>query len=108
MRIKKNFIHQNEGFVCEHCSFENPAHPNSCRNHCRQCLYSKHVDQDVPGDRLSPCAGLMKPIGIDYSGKKGQLILHQCCRCKKRMKNKIAEDDDQGELIKLGLEMLKK
>lgn len=57
------FIMRNESFICEHCGFEVSPHPSgSARNHCPKCLYSKHVDEDSPGDRLATCYGLMEPI----------------------------------------------
>jgi hypothetical protein len=59
------------------------------------------VDQDVPGDRKSSCQGLMKPISLEYSGSKGYIILHECLKCKKRMKNKAAPDDNFQALIEL-------
>lgn len=88
----------NEGFICEKCKKENPKATKSCRNHCIFCLYSKHVDDLVPGDRASTCLGLMEPLGIDYNSKKGYQIIYLCKKCKKKAKN-IAADDDDMELI---------
>ena len=42
----------------------------SCRNHCPNCLYSKHVDKN-PGDRQEDCHGMLEPIGIEIDSKKG-------------------------------------
>lgn len=53
-----------------------------------------HVDLETPGDRKSDCCGLMEPIGLDYKGKKGFIIVHRCVGCGKEMKNKAAEDDE--------------
>jgi DNA-directed RNA polymerase subunit RPC12/RpoP len=92
---------RNEGFTCENCGYKNSAHPSSERNHCTECLFSKHVDLNLPGDRESCCMQLMKPVSIDYSGKKGYLILHECLKCKKRILNKTAEDDNWDLIIKL-------
>ncbi|MGE3278224.1 MAG: RNHCP domain-containing protein [Candidatus Altimarinota bacterium] len=104
---RKNFFHRNEGFVCLHCGAENPPQDGSCRNHCTRCLYSRHVDDEVPGDRASTCKALMSPAELDSNGKKGLMIVHQCVRCRKRMKNKVAEDDDRDAVIGLGLSALK-
>lgn len=103
---RKNFIDHNEGFKCLHCGFENGPSDKSCRNHCRSCLYSQHVDQEVPGDRASACFGLMKPIEIDEDKKKGKMLLHECMKCHKQMRNKLADDDDLDAIIELGLKPL--
>lgn len=89
------FIMRNEDFVCEHCGRNVPKHPEgSARNHCPFCLYSLHLDADSPGDRLSECHGLMKPVGIEYRKNKGDMIVHQCEKCGKKIPNKVAPDDD--------------
>ena len=36
----------------------------------------------------------MKPTWIDYNAKKGNMIVHECEKCEKKMKNKVLEDDD--------------
>ena len=89
------FIMRNETFTCEKCSTSVPMHPTgSARNHCPHCLYSKHVDDTKPGDRLASCHSLMKPIGMDYRKRKGDMIIHECEKCKKRMLNQVAPDDE--------------
>ena len=57
----------------------------SYRNHCPFCLYSKHLD-NTPGDSNSLCKGLMKPLDLEYSNKKGYQIIHQCLQCNKIQK----------------------
>ena len=95
------FIPREEAFICEYCQHSvEPLLKGSYRNHCPKCLYSKHVDLDGPGDRLSPCQGLLEPTGIDQDSKKGFLILHQCQMCRKKSKNKAAPDDDLLTFIK--------
>jgi len=85
----------NESFVCDNCSKEIKKHPEwSARNHCPFCLYSKHLDKDFPGDRLSECKWKMKPIWIDYKKNKGDMIKHKCLKCWKEILNKVAPDDD--------------
>lgn len=89
------FIARQEPFTCEHCGVDvQPLEKGSYRNHCPNCLHSKHVDKDGPGDRLSDCGGLMKPIAIDSNAKKGFLIIHRCESCGKELPNKAAPDDD--------------
>ncbi|NRH20926.1 RNHCP domain-containing protein [Candidatus Gracilibacteria bacterium] len=90
-----SFIMRNETFTCEHCGAGVTLHPTgSARNHCPACLYSKHVDDTSPGDRLATCHGLMAPIGIDYKKNKGDMIRHKCTKCQKEMLNIVAPDDN--------------
>ncbi len=89
------FIAREEPFICEHCGVSvSPIEHGSYRNHCPRCLYSKHVDDQGPGDRASDCGGLMRPTGLDHDGKKGWMIVHECERCGKQIPNKAAPDDD--------------
>ncbi len=89
-----------EEFICENCGRQVPKLGYSCRNHCPYCLYSKHVDIE-PGDRLETCHGLLKPIGIETSSKKGYIIIFKCQKCGSIRKNKVAEDDDMDKIIAL-------
>ncbi|TSC57446.1 MAG: hypothetical protein Greene041662_955 [Candidatus Peregrinibacteria bacterium Greene0416_62] len=89
------FITRQESFICDHCGTSVGVLTNgSYRNQCPACLYSKHVDEEGPGDRKSLCLGLMKPIRIDQHAKKGWMIVHQCMKCLKEMRNRSAPDDD--------------
>ena len=99
--IIKNPVSINEGFQCEHCQKKNPKALKTCRNHCRYCLYSKHVDELIPGDRQSICHGLMEPEKILYQNKKGYQIVHSCLSCRQEKINKAAEDDDPEMLIRI-------
>ena len=97
---KKRFTMINDSFTCENCNTEITKHPTgSARNHCPNCLYSKHLDQDFPWDRLSECYGLMKPVWLDYRKNKGLMIEHECQKCSKKILNRIAPDDNQ-EIIR--------
>ncbi len=97
----KSFIVINESFTCQNCGEENPKADGSCRNHCRKCLYSLHVDEKTPGDRQSDCKGLLIPVGVIQNGKKGWIIKHKCKKCGKEITNKAAEDDNFDQIIKL-------
>ncbi len=99
--MRKNFIMKNEPFLCENCGKDNETLKGGCRNHCKYCLYSKHVDKDIPGDRKSACLGLMKPIELDQSGAKGYIIIHRCLKCGKEIRNKTAPDDSIDSIIAL-------
>jgi hypothetical protein len=87
-------VHRNDPFICKNCKESNPKAEKVLSNHCRNCLYSLHVDEVVPGDRLSTCLGLMEPIDIEQNQNKGFKILHRCQKCKKMMWNMVAYDDD--------------
>ena len=90
----KNFIVKNDSFICQNCGAKNSPAYRTCRNHCKQCLFSLHVDAEVPGDRASDCLNLMKPAEIGQDGKKGFFVVHQCLKCEKQIRNKLADDDD--------------
>lgn len=94
-----NFVVIDEEFVCDNCGFRVPKLGYSCRNHCPKCLHSKHVDV-MPGDRAEACHGDLEPIGLE-NGKKGYVIVFKCKRCGMIRKNRVAEDDDMAEVIRL-------
>jgi len=100
---KKRFIAVNEGFICEHCGWEvEPIkYGGSCRNHCPYCLWSKHVDTDAPGDRLSRCKGMMRPVAV-FTRRTGEyVIVHRCEKCGFERFNRIAGDDDFDKITAL-------
>jgi hypothetical protein len=94
------FLVKNDGFVCEYCGEKNPPAVKTCRNHCRKCLCSKHVDDTSPGDRMSSCGGKMS-IGAVLPGTKktDYVLLHVCEKCGKETKNRMADDDEMNILI---------
>jgi hypothetical protein len=98
---QKKFTVINESFTCDHCGQENEKLAGSCRNHCKHCLYSKHVDKQYPGDRRSECKGKMQPISIDHNGKKGFIIIHECEKCLVQKRNKVAHDDNMETVRKI-------
>ena len=88
---------ENTGFTCANCSADVlPITNGSYRNHCPGCLYSLHVDIK-PGDRLSDCLGLMKPISAKYNSNKGWQIIHRCVLCGVTQANRIALDTIQPD-----------
>ncbi|MFD2044283.1 RNHCP domain-containing protein [Ornithinibacillus salinisoli] len=87
----------NNAFQCEQCGLlVKPLTNGSFRNHCPQCLYSKHLDE-IPGDRSSICKGLMEPIEVVYHTKKGYQIVHKCISCGKIRRNIVAVDTEQED-----------
>lgn len=95
----KQFIKNNQGFVCEHCSKQVSPHPTTSRDHCNFCLYGKHVDIN-PGDRLNECRGLLKPIGLRISNGKTQIV-YDCDSCGARVYCIASKDDDNNLLVEL-------
>ena len=84
---------RNEGFACEHCgSRVEPLANGPCRNHCPECLWSKHVD-DVPGDRASRCGGMMECVAVEQDARRGWMLVHRCTRCGAMRRNRAALDD---------------
>lgn len=95
-----SFIMKNEPFTCENCKQPIEKHPTwSARNHCPFCLFSKHLDQDFPGDRLSNCFGLMEPTGIENKKNKWWMVQHTCKKCGKKMLNILAPDDHFTDFV---------
>ena len=94
------FTKIDEEFLCENCGKKVTKLEYTCRNHCPECLYSKHVDIN-PGDRQEECHGLLEPIGLEMNNKKGYVIIFKCKKCGAIRKNKAAEDDNMELLIKL-------
>lgn len=93
----EDFRKLNVPFTCEHCGFQVPPAQKTSRNHCPECLYSKHVDI-IPGDRKEVCQGMMMPV--DYDLKNNELrIVQKCIKCGKIQKNKAASDDHLDELL---------
>ena len=97
---KSLFTKIDEEFIGENCGKKVKKLGYTCRNHCPYCLYSKHVDIN-PGDRSEECHGLLEPIGIELSPKKGYVIVFKCKKCGKTRKNKAANDDNMDLIIKL-------
>ena len=96
----KVFNEIDEEFVCEHCGKLVPKLGYSCRNHCKFCLYSKHVDKN-PGDREETCHGMLVPIGVETNSKKGYIIIYRCDKCGQIRRNVSARDDNMNAIIKL-------
>ena len=96
----KQFNEIDEEFICENCGKKVEKLGYSCRNHCNYCLYSKHVDKN-PGDREEQCHGMLEPIGIEMSNKKGYVIVYKCKKCGQIRKNKAAKDDDFNRILEI-------
>jgi hypothetical protein len=91
----------NEEFICEWCDEKNTPSKGTCRNHCRKCLCSKHVDEKFPGDRKSNCFGKLTAIDAQTHSKHEIVIIHECEKCGKKISNKKSEDDNLDEILRI-------
>jgi hypothetical protein len=105
---------RNEDFECANCGMHVSCDPLLSgvqnRNHCPYCLYSRHVDNRVAGDRQAACKATMRPVGLTIkrsrnkyaSERDGELMLiHRCTRCNKLVINRIAADDNTDLLLEV-------
>ncbi len=111
-RVKNKNPH-NRDFSCINCHYPVSASIQISRvqnrNHCPNCLWSRHLDLFEPGDRLSACKSAMRPIGLTfkrerkrYSSSQGELmIVHQCTGCGGISLNRCAADDDPARILAL-------
>jgi hypothetical protein len=76
------------------------------RNHCPNCLWSRHVDDDVPGDRDSDCGSSMEPLAIAVRGDGEWIVVHRCTGCDELHLNRSAGDDNPLLLLRLALKPL--
>jgi hypothetical protein len=53
-----------------------------------------------PGDRQDECGGMMEPVDI-YLRKQDWIITHRCQTCGKKRNNRVLENDNFEEVIKL-------
>lgn len=100
MERRKNFIARNDGFTCEACGAEVSPAKGTFRNHCPHCLTSKHVD-NIPGDRLNSCSGLMKAIGIEGTDPDNLDLIQECAYCGYSGRNRCAPDDNLDAMLSL-------
>jgi hypothetical protein len=105
---------EDQGFTCRHCNMYVTCEPAIAgvqnRNHCPYCLWSRHLDWRVAGDRLAGCRAAMRPVGLTtkhsrnkYAGERdGELMLiHRCSVCAKLVINRIAADDNPAAILAL-------
>lgn len=92
-----------QAFKCGHCRqfIGAPIAGGRHRNHCPNCLYSKHVDGKVPGDRKSDCHSMMAPIGLLSRRNGEQVLIHLCLGCGKEDPNRVAADDSPLLLMRI-------
>lgn len=95
---RRNFVRRRENFVCEHCGTEVTG--DGYTDHCPQCLWGKHVDDQIPGDRAAECRALMEPMETSY--EKGEFrIFYRCTGCKHTFTVWANKDDNRELLVQL-------
>ena len=87
-----------EDFVCEVCGEK--VIGSGTTDHCPKCLWGKHVDEEVPGDRASMCKGLMKPVRSEYQNGDFK-IFYKCEKCNHKFWVHCAKDDNRDLLVEL-------
>lgn len=94
-----------ESFKCGHCrAFIGPTVSGGRhRNHCPLCLYSRHVDLGMPGDRRCECRSLMEPVGLTTRRNGEQMIVHRCLGCHVERVCRVAADDHPLSIMRLPL-----
>lgn len=95
----KKFTKLDEEFICDNCKQKIEKLNYTTRDHCNNCLYSKHLDIN-PGDRQNTCKGLLKPIGIEKF-KNTYKIIYKCEKCNEIHRNIMATDDNIDVIIEL-------
>ena len=95
-------------FRCGHCRLDVPtgAPGTAHRNHCPNCLWSRHLDDDTPGDRDARCGALMEPIAITVRGDGEWVLIHRCGGCGELHLNRSAGDDNPLILLRLAVKPL--
>jgi uncharacterized protein YcbX len=95
-------------FRCRHCRLDVPldAPGTAHRNHCPSCLWSRHLDDDTPGDRAAECGSSMEPIAVSVRGDGEWQLVHRCAGCDAVHLNRIAGDDNPLLLTQLAVRPL--
>lgn len=96
----KKFKMRDENFKCNVCGAEVKMLEYTARDHCPNCLSSKHVDIN-PGDRACECLGVLEAIGIEKGKKDTLKIVYKCKKCGIIKRNKAAIDDNYDLILKL-------
>lgn len=91
----RRFSRKVEDFTCARCGAKVAG--RGFTDHCPECLWGMHVDIN-PGDRLSQCHGLMRPISIAFD-RKNYIISYRCMKCAV-VKRVIASPEDSRAVEK--------
>jgi hypothetical protein len=96
---------QPDSFRCGNCRLDVSmrAPGTAHRNHCPNCLWSRHLDDDRPGDREAECGSLMEPIAIAVRGDGEWVLVHRCRGCDELHLNRTAGDDNPLMLLRVAV-----
>lgn len=94
------FVKNDNEFECINCGKKVEKLKYTSRDHCNYCLHSIHVDI-TPGDRANDCMGLLVPINVIETSKKGKVIIYRCKKCSKEVRNIVASDDNEDLIYKI-------
>lgn len=94
------FIKNDNEFTCVNCNRKVEKLKYTSRDHCNYCLHSIHIDI-MPGDRANKCLGLLVPINVIETAKKGKVIIYRCNKCGEEVRNIVAADDDSDVIYKI-------
>ena len=97
---EKKFTMIDESFICEVCGKKVEKLEYTARDHCNSCLCSKHLDI-MPGDRLSNCGAILRPVEIEKASKDKLKIVYKCDKCGEIKKNVAADDDDFDKILEI-------
>ena len=100
--------HGSDSFRCGKCGLDVPTHASGTahRNHCPNCLWSRHLDADTPGDRAADCGSLMEPIAMSVRGDGEWVLVHRCTGCGEIHLNRTAGDDNPLLLLRVAVRPL--
>ena len=97
--VRKNFIvPETEEYTCGNCGTK--VLGGRYNNHCPHCLWSRHLDDKIPGDRSSKCKAMTEPVGVLQKGGHWRII-HQCTGCHKYAVVDSAPADNFDAIIEL-------
>lgn len=94
------FVKNDNEFICINCNKKVEKLKYTSRDHCNHCLYSIHIDI-TPGDRANDCLGMLVPINVIESSKKGKVIIYRCSKCGAEVRNIVAADDNSETIYKI-------
>lgn len=102
--MSKRFQRTMEDFVCANCGTQ--VKGNGYTNHCPNCLWSKHVDNN-PGDRENSCQGMMEPITGFYRNSQWWVV-QKCQKCGQKFTVKLRSQDNLAKLQEIVHNTLKR
>lgn len=94
------FVKNDNEFICVNCNRKVEKLKYTSRDHCNHCLHSIHIDI-TPGDRANDCLGLLVPINVVETSKKGKVIIYRCKKCGAEVRNIVASDDDIDTIYRI-------